>query len=181
MRHINEIIVHCTATRPDWSANESNAWKVAQVRKWHVQDRGWSDIGYHYLIHRDGLISKGRPLEKVGAHVKGHNSNSIGISLFGGFGGAADDQFEEHFTEAQAKSLRELIAKLQEQLPKIEKISGHSEYANKACPCFDVREWLKEKPAPISHPDPVEQPPSNPLAALLTVLVSLLQNLLNRR
>lgn len=180
MRHIDEIIVHATATRPEWGAGQSNAWKVQQVRKWHL-DRNFSGIGYHLLITRDGQVHTGRPIGRAGAHVKGRNANSIGIALFGGFGGAADDQFCDHFTEAQDKSLRELIAKLQEQFPTIEKVSNHSDYAQKACPCFDVREWLAEKPAPISHPDPVEQPPSNPIAALLTALVSILQGLLNRR
>ena len=181
MRHINEIIVHATATRPEWGADQSNAWKVEQVRKWHVIDRGWAAIGYHYLITRDGQVHTGRPIGRAGAHVMGRNANSIGIALFGGFGGAATDQFEDHFTPEQDKALRKLIADLQRQYPTVKKISGHHQYSIKACPCFDVSEWLAEKPAPISHPDPVEQPPSNPIAALLTALVSILQGLLNRR
>jgi N-acetylmuramoyl-L-alanine amidase len=179
VRHINEIIVHCTATRPEWAANESNLWQVAEVRRWHVEDRNFSDIGYHYLIHRNGYVSDGRPIGRAGAHVKGHNANSIGISLFGGFGGATTDQFEDHFTPEQDKALRKLIAKLQEQYPTIEKVSGHSEYAAKACPCFDVSEWLADEPA-LSHPDPVEQKPTG-LAALLTALIALVQSFLNRR
>lgn len=180
MRHINEIIVHATATRPEWGADQSNAWKVEQVRKWHVVDRGWAAIGYHYLITRDGQVHTGRPIGRTGAHVKGRNANSIGIALFGGFGGAATDQFEDHFTSEQDKALRKLIADLQRQYPTIKKISGHHQYAIKACPCFDVSEWLADKPEPVlSHPDPTEQKPTG-LAALLTALIALVQGFLRR-
>lgn len=147
MRTINEIIVHCTATRPEWWAGRSTADKVAEVRKWHVQDRGWRDIGYHFLIDRDGTVATGRPIEEVGAHVSGHNANSIGISLFGGHGGATTDKFEDNFTPEQDAALRNLIANLQNRIPSITKISGHHEYANKACPCFDVRSWLNGRTA----------------------------------
>lgn len=81
MRDINEIIVHCTATRPDWWQGKSTSEKVDEIRRWHVEDRGWRDIGYHYLIDRDGTVAKGRPVEQVGAHCKGHNTGTIGISL----------------------------------------------------------------------------------------------------
>lgn len=180
MRRIDEIIVHATATRPEWGADQSNAWKVQQVRKWHL-DRNFSDIGYHLLITRDGQVHTGRPIGRAGAHVKGRNANSIGIALFGGFSGAATDQFEDHFTPEQDKALRKLIATLQEQYPTIAKISGHSEYAAKACPCFDVSEWLADKPEPVlSHPDPAEQRPTG-FAALLTALIALVQGFLSRR
>ena len=149
MRPLNEIIVHCTATRAEWWAGRPTADKEAEVRKWHVQDRGWRDIGYHFLIDRDGTVATGRPLEEVGAHVKGHNTGTIGISLFGGHGGATTDKFEDNFTPEQDEALRNLIADLQNRFPSISKISGHNEYANKACPCFDVRSWLNGRTAPV--------------------------------
>jgi hypothetical protein len=67
-------------------AGKPTSEKVAEVRRWHVQDRGWKDIGYHFLIDRDGTVAKGRPVEQVGAHTMDHNVGSIGISLFGGHG-----------------------------------------------------------------------------------------------
>ena len=145
MRHINEIIIHCTATRPDWRAGQRTSTKVREVKRWHVdpkpKGRGWSDIGYHYLIDRDGTVAKGRPVERAGAHVKGHNANSIGISLFGGTGGTASDQFQDNFTEDQELALAALIVDLREQFPTIDKVAGHNQYALKACPTFAVPDW----------------------------------------
>ena len=76
------------------------------------------------------------------AHCKGKNSTSLGVSLCGGRGGEADDAFEDNFTPAQEAALRDLIADLKQKYPTITKVSGHNEYSNKACPCFDVTEWL---------------------------------------
>lgn len=143
MRPINEIVIHCTDTTPNWWSSKTAKAKVAEIRRWHVEDRGWSDIGYHFLIDRDGTVVEGRPIEKVGAHVKGHNTNTIGISLFGGHGGAATDSFLDNFTEDQEKALTSLIAELRVKYPDIFKISGHNQYAAKACPCFSVPAWIE--------------------------------------
>lgn len=146
MRPISEIIIHCTATQPAWMQDQPTAAKVAEVRKWHVQERGWKDIGYHYLIDRDGTVAEGRPLDQVGAHTQGHNTGSIGISLIGGFGSSADDKFADHFTPQQEFALSKLIDDLKYRFS-VTKVSGHNEYANKACPGFRVAEWLgSEKP-----------------------------------
>lgn len=144
MRHIDEIIIHCTATPADWRKGQPTSEKVAEVRRLHVNGNGWSDIGYHYLIDRDGTVAEGRPEERTGAHVKGHNTGTIGITLFGGHGGSENDKFEEHFTPKQDAALRRLIADLEEK-HQIKKVTGHNEYAAKACPCFKVRDWLNKK------------------------------------
>jgi N-acetyl-anhydromuramyl-L-alanine amidase AmpD len=141
MRPISEIIVHCTATRPEWMAGKPTSEKVAEVRRWHVEDNGWKDIGYHFLIDRDGTVAKGRPIEQVGAHTMGRNTGSIGISLFGGHGSAANGKFEYSFTELQDAALHALIVRLMA-IYKIAKVSGHNQYAAKACPGFYVPGWL---------------------------------------
>lgn len=146
MRHINEIIVHCTATRPEWMAESSTEQKVAEVRRWHVEGNKWSDVGYHYLIDRDGTVAKGRPLAVAGAHTKGHNANSIGISLFGGFGSSASDEFHDNYTPEQAAALHNLIDELKVQTPDIKKVSGHNQYSSKACPGFNVPRWISNRP-----------------------------------
>lgn len=146
MRAINEIVVHCTATQPSWGASWTPERQVQEIRNWHVNDRGWNDIGYHYVITRDGRVATGRPVDRVGAHVAGHNTGTIGVSLVGGFGSAADDQFADNFTPEQDAALRALIEELRARFPAINKISGHNEYANKACPGFDVMSWLDRQP-----------------------------------
>jgi N-acetyl-anhydromuramyl-L-alanine amidase AmpD len=142
MREIDEIIIHATATNPSWMADKPVKDVVAEIRRWHVDERKWSDIGYHYVIHRDGSLGKGRPVEKSGAHVGGRNKTTIGVSLVGGRGGIADGEFHDNFTAPQEASLRQLIQQLKEEHPTITNVSGHNEYASKACPCFSVKEWL---------------------------------------
>jgi len=141
-RKIDEIIIHATATNPSWMIDKDVSEVVAEIRRWHVDERKWSNIGYHFVIHRDGGVGSGRPLERSGAHVAGRNKTTIGVSLVGGRGGSADDKFEDHFTPEQDKALRELLERLQGQIDGIQKISGHNEYASKACPCFHVQQWL---------------------------------------
>jgi len=79
MRDIDTIVVHCTATRPQWWAGKSAEEKVREVRHWHVFGNNWADIGYHFLIDRDGTVVEGRPVERTGAHARGHNTTSIGM------------------------------------------------------------------------------------------------------
>lgn len=115
--------------------------KVAEIRRWHVDGHGWSDIGYHYVIDRDGTIEFGRPISRAGAHTIGRNSNSIGICLIGGFGGSAEDDFADNFTSQQLDALKRTIYSMKKNYGNL-MISGHNEYARKACPCFDVKKTL---------------------------------------
>jgi len=94
--------------------------------------RGWSGIGYHYVIRVDGVVDPGRPVEKTGAHVKGHNRDSIGICLIG----------TDKFTRAQWDALDKLLADLGQQFPNVT-VHGHSEFnSHKSCPGFAVPTWL---------------------------------------
>lgn len=142
MREIDEIIIHATATNPSWMADKPVDDVVAEIRRWHVEERKWSDIGYHVVIHRDGAVGYGRPVERTGAHVGGRNKTTIGVSLVGGRGGIADGEFSDNFTPEQEASLRQLIEDYKKKFPSITKVSGHNEYASKACPCFSVKAWL---------------------------------------
>ena len=140
MREITEIFVHCSDTRPEWMKDRPLAHKIQEIDRWH-KERGWSGIGYHIVLDRDGKIGNGRPLGTVGAHVKGHNKNSIGVVLIGGHGGAADDQFEDNFTQKQKVTLLKVLDDLTTQFPNA-KIRGHNEVAAKACPTFTVKDFL---------------------------------------
>ncbi|QPM89394.1 N-acetylmuramoyl-L-alanine amidase [Pseudooceanicola algae] len=177
MRQITGLIVHCTATKSDFMPGATTAQRVAEVRRWHGQDNGWSDIGYHYLIDRDGTLATGRPLDRTGAHVAGHNTGTIGISLFGGHGSSADDAFGDHFTLGQERALRSLLADLQDRFGALP-VTGHNQYAAKACPGFRVPSWYAAVPmaAPKADwtPDPAEAPVS-PLASFLALFRRLIR------
>lgn len=148
MRNITEIIIHCSATEPDWWAGRSTDDIRDEFRRWH-KGRGWTDIGYHQVIGRDGTTAAGRPYAQIGAHVKNHNRNSIGICLVGGTpNGLATDKFSDHFTPEQDATLRRMITDICEEYPSITKITGHNEYANKGCPAFTVSDWLVDEPEP---------------------------------
>ena len=128
-RIIKEIIVHCSATP------EGKDFTVLDIKKWHLE-RGFSDIGYHYVIYRDGSINKGRDESKIGAHCTGHNSYSIGVCYIGGV--AKDGKTaKDTRTDAQKKSLLSLLRNLKMKYPQAS-IHSHKDYANKACPSFDA-------------------------------------------
>ena len=109
---------------------------VEEIRNWHLQ-RGWSDIGYHYVVRKDGTIEQGRPIDKIGSHVKGQNTGSIGVCWVGGYGGVDDRN------EAQKDSLQKLIISLQVAFGKMS-LHGHNEYSSKTCPNFNVIEEYKD-------------------------------------
>lgn len=131
MRDVKEIIIHCTGTVPSTSTT------VEAVRKYHKENNGWKDIGYHYLIYLDGSIHQGRPIDQVGAHCSGHNTGTIGICYVGGLD--ANKKPKDTRTEAQVFALRKLVNALKTTFPTIKKVSGHNQYSSKPCPCFDVR------------------------------------------
>lgn len=135
MRKINEAIVHCSFTKP--SMHVGAEW----IRNIHVNEKGYNDIGYHFVIRRDGSFERGRPLEKMGAHCLGHNRNSIGICMMGGM--SEDGKPENNFTPAQFTQLKNTIGFLKEFYPDLKKVSGHRDYAKRDCPCFDVKEVLQ--------------------------------------
>ena len=136
MRRINKIIIHCSATPPAMDVG------VAVIREWHVLGNGWSDIGYHYAIRRDGSLETGRPLEQPGAHTAGHNTDSIGICLAGGVGKDTKTP-ENNFTQAQWKALERLVRRPAGQYPEADRY-GHRDFAAKACPPFGPKAWWRE-------------------------------------
>ena len=130
MRNINEIIVHCAATR------EGRDFTVEDITRWH-KARGFATIGYHYVIYRDGSIHEGRHLEQIGAHCVGHNKHSIGICYIGGC--ASDGKTpKDTRTPEQKEALLSLLRRLKARFPNAT-IHGHRDFAAKACPSFDAR------------------------------------------
>lgn len=142
------IVIHCSATRP------SDNITTEDIRRWHTtpnpDGNGWSDIGYHLVIERDGTAVAGRDIRRRGAHVRGHNNDSIGICLIGG---VHETEMrgkwpapQNNFTHAQFARLEDELFKLRKVYPDA-KILGHRDFPGvaKACPSFDVEDWLRDR------------------------------------
>lgn len=133
MRKINKIIIHCSATKVD------QPFIAKDIDKWHKQ-RGWKGIGYHYVILLDGTVESGRPEAEIGAHTLGQNANSVGICYIGGLDSAGKPK--DTRTDQQKKTLKNLVSELLKKYPG-STVHGHNEFANKACPCFDVKKEFR--------------------------------------
>ena len=136
-RSIDLILVHCTATA------EGKDYTVEQIREWHTAPKpkgnGWSDIGYHYVIYRDGSIHEGRDVDVSGAHCEGHNAHSIGIVYVGGCEKDGKTPKDTR-TEEQKTALLSLLFDLRKLYPDAV-IAGHRDYDRKGkrCPSFDAK------------------------------------------
>lgn len=143
-RKITEIIVHCSATP------EGKDYTVDDIRRWHKQ-RGYSDVGYHYIVYRNGILAQGRDVNIIGAHASGHNAHSIGICYIGGMN-AENTRPEDTRTLRQKARLLSLLVDLRKLYPNA-RIIGHRDLSEdkngngiiepsewmKACPSFDAK------------------------------------------
>jgi N-acetylmuramoyl-L-alanine amidase len=135
-RRISKIILHCTAT------HEGRESDVKEITRWH-KARGFATIGYHYLVKLDGTVETGRSIHEPGAHTKGLNAHSIGVVYVGGLN-KSGSKAKDTRTPEQDMALANLLSALMEMYPNAT-LHGHNEFANKACPSFDVQEeyaWL---------------------------------------
>jgi len=98
---------------------------VEAVHNWHLQ-RGFSGIGYHYYIRKDGTVYRGRPEDAIGAHVYGYNSVSIGVCAEG-------DYTKETMPAPQKEALISLVKDLKKRYPNA-RIVGHKDLVATACP-----------------------------------------------
>lgn len=138
-RTITELIVHCSATP------EGVDYTVDDIRKWHRQ-QGWSDIGYHYVVYRNGLIIDGRDVDLIGAHCLkgGHNTHSIGICYIGGVDKDDVKKSKDTRTHEQRAALKAILIDLKRLYPNA-KIYGHRDFdKGKDCPSFDARTEYSE-------------------------------------
>ncbi|QOC57792.1 putative N-acetylmuramoyl-L-alanine amidase [Erwinia phage pEp_SNUABM_11] len=129
----NAIFVHCSATKAGMDIG------LREIRQWH-KEQGWLDVGYHFIIRRDGTVEEGRPVDAVGSHVKDWNSTSVGICLVGGIDDAG--KFKANFTPSQMHSLKVKLAEMQALYPGAA-VKAHHDVAAKACPSFDLQRWIK--------------------------------------
>lgn len=138
---VKYLVVHCSASPPKVKVDRN------VIDRWH-RERGFLCIGYHFVIRRDGVVEKGRELDEVGAHVEGHNSESLGVCLAGGVD--VNLKPEANFTDEQHTALATLLSTLLKTYTRAE-IVGHCQLnPNKACPSFDVPKWWHET---VAAPD----------------------------
>ena len=147
MRTIDNIIIHCSATR------EGSSLSVEELEKIHRR-RGFRGIGYHYYIRRDGTVTNTRPLEVIGAHCKGNNAHSVGICYEGGLDARGNPK--DTRTPEQRSAMHLLVAQLLKRFKNNVCICGHRDLSPdlngdgviepeewvKECPCFEVRKEL---------------------------------------
>jgi len=141
LKEVNKIVLHCSATK------DHQDFDAADIRRWHTSPpNNWSDIGYHFVIKLDGTVEKGRALCFQGAHVRGHNKDSIGICYVGGLGitdgpasqGGVKWIPMDTMTPEQELSFEELVCNLRGVYGEDVSVHGHNEYARRACPSFNV-------------------------------------------
>ncbi len=135
---VHEICIHTAAVPTGWAAKRTVEEARDEIRQWHLY-RGWRDIGYHYVIGPRGGLAHGRPVEQVGAGVRGHNRGVIHVCMPNKVAHRGIKTFREYFTDEQRNTLIALIQTLQ-LATDVRKISGHNEYTNaKECPGFYVQ------------------------------------------
>jgi hypothetical protein len=124
---IRYLVVHCSDTDDDLTASDIHTMHLGF---------GWDGIGYHAVIIKDGTIEQGRPHFWSGAHVYGHNEESLGVCLIG----------RNDFTSEQMTALDGLLRDWIARYPQA-RICGHRDFPNtqKTCPNFDVATWVKDR------------------------------------
>jgi N-acetylmuramoyl-L-alanine amidase len=138
----DKIVVHCSATKPGVDIG------VSEIREWHLA-RKFSDVGYHFVIRRNGRIEPGRDLQEIGAHAVGHNSTTVAVCMVGGLDAFGKEQQHDPamFTDAQWTAARKTVNFLREIYPDA-KVCGHRDLSpdknmdGKITP----NEWLKSCP-----------------------------------
>lgn len=180
MKTITHVVLHYSATYEDQNLT------VKDIDRMH-KARGWSGVGYHYVIRRDGTVEQGRAETTVGAHVGGQNSGKIGICCIGGLNRATGSNVGvDNRPPAQIAATIRLVKDILKRHPKA-KVVGHRDLAATQCPGFDVIPWwngvLRGNAAPPAPAKPSQPPnatkqpeaipaPSQTLLGLLKLLFS---------
>ena len=128
-RPVDRVFLHCTASSYDHHDD------IEVVSAWHL-GRGWSDVGYHFMIHKDGSISAGRDIERTPAAQKGHNKGTIAIAMHGG------QDAKDDFSTKQIVTLREFCEQIRAAYDGDIPFHGHSEVVIRACPVYDYKAFL---------------------------------------
>ncbi len=137
MNGVSRITVHHEGWKTVYFTDErTTAQRIETIRAVHTRDNGWGDIGYHYIVDRDGRIWEGRSIASQGAHVRNNNENNLGILLLGNF----DKQTP---SAPQMASLHNALAAFQKQYKvRATRIHTHQELASTACPGTNLQNQM---------------------------------------
>lgn len=150
----DRVVIHCAATRP--SQDIGADW----IDRIHRDERGFAQIGYHFVIRRNGVVELGRGIEEIGAHARGWNHRSVGVCLVGGVREDDGETPQANYTGAQWRALQVLVLDLLRRYPDAT-VVGHRDLPGvaKGCPCFDVAAWLLSgEPEGVVMPGPAPRP-----------------------
>lgn len=136
---VHEAVLHTADVAEGWEHGKSNVEMLREIRRWHVQDNGWRDIGYHRVIAPDGTIMVGRSIYQIGAGVLGHNRGVVHICMININPHAGIKTFDDYFTPAQRRAVIGYLDDLGD-LTDLQKVSGHNDYARRECPGFKVHQ-----------------------------------------
>lgn len=135
LSQIDTVVVHCADT-----PNGDSRYKIEDIKRWHIEGNGWSDIGYHCVIHINGSIAMGLPMTTIGSHCRGHNTTSLGVCLIG----------RDMFTLEQWASLRAVVRGWVAQLGPLKTLGHRDLNSGKTCPGFSVARWVAGEMRPIN-------------------------------
>jgi len=134
------IVIHGSLTLPHID------FTIDDIRHWHVDEKGYDDVGYHYVIRRNGLVQTGRDINLKGAHSPPVNAHSVGICLIGGMSTSSPDGWEFNYSHQQMDSLLTLIRQVQSEYPACRgdnRVVGHRDVqTGRRCPGFNVGAWF---------------------------------------
>lgn len=134
-RKIRRIVLHCTAT--------SQQATVEAIQNYWKNNLGWKNPGYHFIIDPAGTVFMLLHPDKVSNGARGYNKDSLHISYIGGIDKLTKKPLDNR-TPAQKKKMKKLVKQYLKELGDIDVI-GHNEISNKACPSFDVQQWLRDE------------------------------------
>lgn len=144
------ITVHHTAEPAHTHTHESTVREMRDLQRMHQQDRGWADLGYHFMIDQAGRIVEGRPLTAQGAHAGDSDLNrgNIGICLIGNFVSQPDRGSDYAIAQAptseQMQALEKLVSELQARYAiRSNQIWSHSHLKETACPGPELEAWVQ--------------------------------------
>ena len=129
-KEINRVVVHHSASDPRRTT-------VEDVKRWHVDERGWDSIGYHFIISGLGMTEHTRPLHYQGAHTLGHNDGTIGVCVLGD-----NTKSELRWERYQMNALLDLWGHLRRVYRELD-VYGHRDLVDGTeCPGIDIRAML---------------------------------------